>query len=191
MQVYWGQAMKATVLAIVFFFLHSAAFAADDETIAQRMQDYWGAYTRAEFSEAAGYVLPADLREMKAQLLPVFLSINESTDPNLRSFAGQFFAGMPAAAYADMSPLQVFVALNRFVFNLNPDLMSAIRQSSIEISEVSRSDADNAAVIYRVVILDTPATDFERFRRHRGQWYLRLKEPPRDTAQKFRKLFGL
>jgi len=183
--------MRSLVFLVGLVILQSFASAADEDDVSKRMQDYWSAYSRAEFSMAASFVIPSDLNEMKAELLPVFLTLSKSTDPELQPIAAIFFSGIPVESYLEMSPLQVFIGLNRFIFTANPQLVSAVGQSTIEVTDVSWSTSGEATVSYRMIIQNTPVSDFERFKKHKGQWYMRLKEAPSDTAYKFRQAFGL
>jgi len=174
-----------------FVILSSYAFAANEDDVTRRMQDYWSVYSKAEFGLAADFVLPSDLVEMKAEILPIFITVNRSDDPEFQSIAAVFFSDIPIGSYSEMSPRQVFIALNNFIYALNPQLLSAIRQSTIEVKDVSWSTSGGATVSYRMIIQNTPVSDFERFKKYRGQWYMHLKESPKDTAYKFRQAFGL
>ena len=183
--------MRSLVFLVGFVLLSPFAFAANEDDVTRRMQDYWSVYARAEFGLAADFVVPSDLSELKAEILPLFIAVNKSNDPELQSIAAVFFSDIPIGSYSEMSPRQVFVALNNFIYALNPQLLSAIRQSSIEVTDVSWSSSGEATLSYRMVIQNTPVSDFERFKKYKGQWYMHLKESPKDTAYKFRQAFGL
>lgn len=183
--------MKNVVFVVGFIIVHASAFAAGKDDISQRMHDYWGTYSRGEFGKAADFILPTDLSNMKTELLPVFIDASQSADPEIQAIAKVFFSAIPDGPDPEMSPAQVFVGFNRFIYAANPELHSALQQSIIEVTDVAWSSDSEAMVSYRITIQDTPVSDVERFQRQGEQWYLRLKEPPRDTAIKFRQALGL
>ena len=183
--------MKRFLFVVGCVIMHACAFAAGNHDVSQRMQDYWSSYSNGDFGKAASFILPSDLDDMKTELLPIFVAVGQSTERELQTVARLFFAEVPTGDNSQMSPKQVFVGFNKFIYAANPELFSALQQSAIEVVDVAWSSDSEVVVSYRITIQDTPVSDVERFQKRGEKWYLRLKEPPRDTAIKFRQAFGL
>ena len=177
------------VVAIAAFV--SFALASEETDISDRMAGYWAAYSTKQFRGAVEYIYPADLDSAKVELLPVFLAAGESGDPELNAISDAFFLNVPRDSRSGISGKEVFIGLNHVISAVNPQLFDAVRGSTIEVLEVALGSEDSATVTYRIEFQGTPATDIERFAKHNGEWYVRVKENPRDTAAKFRQAFGL
>lgn len=191
--------MRALVPAIVTCLL-SAASARADERIDDRADDraaiesvllaYWQGFGAQDFEAAARTIHPGDLEELRVQVLPVFLAGLKAPKSDRRALAQAFFAGVPEADRERLSGADTFVQFSKLVARLKPDVVNALAGKTPEVVEVSIANDGSASATYRFVILDSPSTDTDRFSRVNGRWYLRLKEAPRDTAQKFRTLFA-
>ena len=183
--------MKIITKLITIFAFISAAYATPENDISSLMKSYWTSYSKSDFQTAAKYIHPNDLESAKKKLIPVFLAAGDSNDPELNSISDAFFLDIPQELRPNISGKQVFVGLSNFVNTANPQLFDAISKSKIEIIEVSIGSAGNATVTYRMMIEGTPTTDIERFTKFNGKWFVRLKENPKDTAIKLRKIFEL
>ena len=190
-KVVWLQIMKVVSKFIAILVIASTACASPKEKISSLMQSYWADYSKADFDSAAGYIYPSDLKLAKKELLPIFLDAGDSDDPELNSISDAFFLNIPQESRPSISGKQVFVGLNNFIKSSSPEIFELVAKSKIEILEVSVSDGKSATVTYRLMVEDTPVTDIERFIKSNGKWYVRTKESPKDTATKFRKIFGL
>lgn len=174
-----------------FMILQASAVAADDHEISQRLQGYWASYSAGEYRKAADFILPADLRNMQDELLPVFIAASQSPEQELQDIAKLFLSEIRVVPDSEASPAQVFVGFNKLMSSINPAPFSALEHSSIDVTDIAWASESEAIVAYRIVIQGVPASDTDRFEKHDQRWYLRLKEPPSDTAIKLRRAFGL
>ena len=66
--------MKNALLLLLSLTVTAISFAADTKPIEDVFERYWQAYARKDFAKAAADVLPSDLDDTKAAILPLFLS---------------------------------------------------------------------------------------------------------------------
>jgi hypothetical protein len=164
---------------------------ASEQEVTALMEDYWRAYSRSEFVEAAGYLDPRDLEALRKGLLPLFMKAADSKNVNVVPLVKTFFADIPVDEREDMTAPQVFAGLNRMLRHVMPDVYQSLRKTSIEVTEVGFAPDGSALVRYNV---NSPAGDgvnIERANRHEGKWYLRTNETPEATIEQFRMLLGL
>jgi hypothetical protein len=164
---------------------------ASEQEVTALMEDYWRAYSRSEFVEAAGYLDPRDLDALRKGLLPLFMKAADSKNVNVVPLVKTFFADIPVDEREDMTAPQVFAGLNRMLRHVMPDVYQSLRKTSIEVTEVGFAPDGSALVRYNV---NSPAGDgvnIERANRHEGKWYLRTNETPEATIEQFRMLLGL
>jgi hypothetical protein len=164
---------------------------ASEQEVTALMEDYWRAYSRSEFVEAAGYLDPRDLEALRKGLLPLFMKAADSKNVNVVPLVKTFFADIPEDEREDMTAPQVFAGLNRMLRHVMPDVYQSLRKTSIEVTEVGFAPDGSALVRYNV---NSPAGDgvnIERANRHEGKWYLRTNETPEATIEQFRMLLGL
>ncbi|WP_237067716.1 hypothetical protein [Microbulbifer guangxiensis] len=182
--------IKRSILALIFLLHWTPAFANNAE-ITDRMQGYWDAYSGTDFIAAAEYILPSDLELLKEELLPLFLTAGQSSNPQVRAFADHFFGDTDNGSRKDLSRTEVFARLNQLVAAMSPQTFEILNSSSITVTEISMTDSEHGVVAYQVSIQGTTGEDFERVAKNNSKWYIRLKEAPSTTAGKFRMILGI
>lgn len=183
--------MKATLLSlavIIGLLATAAAKGTDEELIRSSFSSYWKAFVAQDFDGAGKQILPADLIETKKALLPVFLHASQSTNEEAREMAAAFFGKLPKSERSRLSPEQVYECLNRFiVISSPPRLSEVLKATSISVNRVQITGAD-ATIYYRFQMQGISESDTEAFIKKGGKWWLRLKEDPKETAKKFRRI---
>jgi hypothetical protein len=177
-------------LALVLLFACGAAHASEAE-VTKLMEDYWRAYSRSEFLEAAGYLDPRDLEALRSGLLPMFIEASDSKHVSVAPLVKTFFGKTPPDKRKEMTSAQVFAGMNLMLKDVMPAVYSALRRTSIAVTRVQLADDGSAVVQYTVKTPDGDAADADRANLHEGRWYLRTKEAPAATVEKFRMLLGL
>lgn len=177
-------------LALVLLLACGATQASEPE-VTKLMEDYWRAYSRSQFMEAAGYLDPRDLEELRSGLLPMFIEASESKHVSVVPLVKTFFGRIPPERREDMTAAQVFAGMNLMLKDVMPTVYAALPRTAIDVTAV-RLAADGTAIVqYKVTTPDGDAVDAERANLHEGRWYLRTKEAPAATVEKFRMLLGL
>ncbi len=171
--------------------LVAGAAQASEPEVTRLMEDYWRAFSRSDFVAAAEFIDPRDLGALKEGLLPLFLSAADSKNVNVQPLAKAFFTGTPPRKRAKMSQGQVFAGTNYMMRELNPDVFEQLRQSTIRVTKVTLPGDGTAVVEYAVRLPDVEVADVERANLHEGRWYLRTKDLPADTIERYRKFLGL
>src|SRR5688572_33362333 len=103
---------KLLVLALA---LSTVSFAADTKPIEDVFHRYWTAYVKKDFARAAADVLPSDLDDAKAALLPIFLEAQSRTDKETQDIVTTFFGRTVGKARETVSPADVCAGLNRLI----------------------------------------------------------------------------
>jgi len=111
-----------------------------------------------------------------------------STD---RPLVKAFFTGVPAAKRKEMSGPQVFAGMNYMMRDVLPAAYAQLGKTTIRVTKVEAAADGGAVVEYAVKLPDGEATDTERANLHEGRWYLRTKDSPAVTIERFRMLLGL
>jgi hypothetical protein len=174
----------------VLLFVGGSALASEQE-VTTLMEDYWRAYSRSEFVEAAAYLDPRDLEALRKGLLPLFMKAADSKNVNVVPLVKTFFADIPEDEREDMTAPQVFAGLNRMLRHVMPDVYRSLRKTTIEVTEVGFAPDGSAVVRYDVNSPAGEGVNIERANRHEGKWYLRTNETPDATVEQFRMLLGL
>ncbi|WOX04330.1 hypothetical protein [Microbulbifer pacificus] len=182
--------MKKAILAVLLFFGVIATASANDALIAERLKEYWAAYSSTDFVKAAEFILPADLNDLKSELLPVFLAANESQDVEVRQMAQYFFADIPPGKYTSMTSSDVFSAMNTLMAGLSPDMFSLLQGAELEVVSTSKNADGSVAVNVAIKVAGDFAEDVMYLRQENGEWFMRVNEKPSVTANGFRQLFG-
>jgi hypothetical protein len=176
--------------AFVLVVAAGVARAAQPE-VTSLMEDYWRAYSRSDFKAAATYLDPRDLGALQSGLLPLFLEASESKNVNVVPLVKAFFAGIPADRREDMTGPEVFAGMNYMMRDVLPAAYEALGKTRIRVDKVEAGDDGTAVVEYTVQLPDGEAVDRERANLHEGRWYLRTKDSPAVTIERFRMLLGL
>jgi len=185
-----GARLGASRWAAVLLLAVTAAQASEPE-VTQLMENYWRAYARSDFVAAAEFIDPRDLGALKEGLLPLFLTAADSKNVNVQPLVKAFFTGNPPRKRKEMSAAQVFAGTNFMMRELNPDVFGQLHQSVIHVTKVTLPGAGTAVVEYIVRLPDTEVADVDRANLHEGRWYLRTKDLPADTIERYRKFLGL
>lgn len=151
------------------------------------MNDHWQAFVKKDFSKATDYIYSADLEAAKIELLPVFLEASKSSETADKEMAAAFFTNVPEEKREALSPKQVFECLNQFIAKSAPDVFEVLKDVSPIIDKVQIS-GDEATVYYHFSIQDISESDTEALVKKNDRWWLRVKEPPKETAKKFRRV---
>lgn len=185
-----GARHPASLLVLVLMLAAGAAQATELE-VTRLMQDYWRAYARSDFVAAAEFIDPRDLGALKEGLLPLFLLAADSKNVNVQPLAKAFFTGTPPRKRAKMTQAQVFAGTNYMMREILPHIFEQLHQSSIRVTKVSLPGDGTAVVEYTVQLPDTEVADVDRLNVHEGRWYLRTKDAPAVTIERYRKFLGL
>jgi len=177
-------------LAIVLLLAAGAARASETE-VTTLMEDYWQAYAQSDFVAAAAFLDPRDLGELKEGLLPLFLEAAESKNVNVQPLAKAFFTGTPPRKRDGMTEAQVFAGMNFMMREILPHVYEQLHQSAIRVTKVTLPGDGTAVVEYTVRLQDTEVADVDRANLHEGRWYLRTKEAPAATIERYRMFLGL
>jgi hypothetical protein len=178
------------VLALVLLLACGATHASEAE-VTQLMEDYWRAYSRSQFMEAAGYLDPRDLEALRSGLLPMFIEASDSKHVTVAPLVKTFFGRIPPEKREDMTSVQVFAGMNLMLKDVMPAVYAALGRTSIDVAAVQLGADGSAIIQYTVKTPDGDAVDVDRANLHEGRWYLRTKEVPAATVEKFRMLLGL
>jgi hypothetical protein len=178
-------------LFVIVLLLCGGAALASEQEVSKLMQDYWRAYTRSDFIEAAGYLDPRDLEALRKGLLPLFMKAADSKNVNVVPLVKSFFGEIPEDEREDMTTAQVFAGMNRMVRNVMPDTYEAMQKTSIEVTHVEPAAEGTVVVRYTVKSPEGEGAGSERANLYQGKWYLRTNEAPAATIEQFRMLLGL
>jgi hypothetical protein len=185
-----GATPAAGCLALVLL-LAAGAVRASEAEVTTLMEDYWRAYARSDFVAAAEFLDPRDLAALKEGLLPLFLEAAESKNVNVQPLAKAFFTGTPARKREGMTEAQVFAGTNYMMRVVVPHVYEQLHLSSIRVVKVTLPGDGTAAVEYVVRLPDAEVNDVDRANLHEGRWYLRTKDTPAETIERYRKFLGL
>lgn len=182
--------MKPAFLFALSLIVSAAAYAANTKPIEDVFQRYWGAYARKDLAKAAADILPSDLDELKAAVLPVFLSAQSVKNKEAVEFVNLFFGRTVGSARANMSPVDVYAALNRLAMASDPQMFDALKDASVSIIFVRTPTANEAEIHFQVTLKGASDTDAEKLVNKNGRWWVRVKDDPKETAAHFKELFA-
>jgi hypothetical protein len=177
-------------LALLLLAAAGAAPASQPEVTAV-MENYWRAYSKSDFTQAATFLDPRDLAALRTGVLPLFLEASESKNVNVVPLVKAFFTGVPPEKRKGMGGPQVFAGMNYMMRDVLPAAYAQLGKTTIRVTKVDLGPDDTAVVEYAVNLPDGEATDTERANLHEGRWYLRTKDSPAVTIERFRMLLGL
>jgi hypothetical protein len=90
-----------------------------------------------------------------------------------------------------MTEAQVFAGTNFMMREILPHVYEQLHQSVIRVTKVTLPGDGTAVVEYTVRLPDTEVADVDRANLHEGRWYLRTKEAPAATIERYRMFLGL
>ena len=182
--------MKKTLFLLTALLLPLAAFAADTTPIEDVFQRYWRASVKKEIAKATAEVLPADLDDLKAAILPVFLANQAPKDKTAQEFSSTFFNKIVGTARTNMSSAEVFAGFQRLVIATNPQMSDILKDATLSIIFVRTPSADEAEVHYQVTIRGESEIDADRLVKKNGRWWVRLKDDPKELAAQFTQMLA-
>jgi hypothetical protein len=183
--------MRAARRWAVLLVLATGIARASEPEVTKLIEDYWRAFARSDFVAAAAFLDPRDLGPLKEGLLPLFLRAAESKNVNVVPLANAFFAGTRAARREQMTEAQVFAGMNYMLREVMPHLYEQLHRSSIRISKITLPGDGTAVIEYVIRLPDAEVTDVDRANLHEGRWFLRIKDDPSVTIERYRMLLGL
>jgi hypothetical protein len=184
------QTMKKLIVLTLSLIFCAASAAGDTKPIEDVFQRYWSAYAKKDFARAAADVLPADLENAKAALLPVFLEAQGRSEKEVQEMVTTFFGRTVGKSREALAPAEVFAGLNRLVTAGNPEFFELLKNASLSIIFVRIPDQDNAEVHFQVTVRGQSDTDSESLTKKDGRWWLRINEDPREIAAHFKEMLA-
>jgi hypothetical protein len=180
----------ASALACVLLLVAGGARATEAD-VTKLMENYWRAYARSDFAAAAAYLDPRDTGALKKGLLPLFLRAAESKNVNVVPLVRAFFTGVPADRREEMTEAQVFAGMNYMMRDVMPQVYAELERTAIRVTGVTLPGDDTALVEYTIRVQDEDVAESDRANLHEGRWYLRTRDAPDVTIERFRMLLGL
>jgi hypothetical protein len=180
----------ASALACVLLLVAGAARATEAD-VTKLMENYWRAYARSDFAAAAAYLDPRDTGVLKKGLLPLFLRAAESKNVNVVPLVRAFFTGVPADQREEMTEAQVFAGMNYMMRDVMPQVYAELERTAIRVTRVTLPGDGTALVEYTIRVQDQDVAESDRANLHEGRWYLRTRDAPDVTIERFRMLLGL
>jgi hypothetical protein len=180
----------ASALACVLLLVAGAARATEAD-VTRLMENYWRAYARSDFAAAAAYLDPRDTGALKKGLLPLFLRAAESKNVNVVPLVRAFFTGVPADRREEMTEAQVFAGMNYMMRDVMPQVYAELERTAIRVTRVTLPGDGTALVEYTIRVQDQDVAESDRANLHEGRWYLRTRDAPDVTIERFRMLLGL
>lgn len=182
--------MKKLLILLTTLAFSAVAMAADNAPIEAQFLKYWDAYAKKDFAKAAAEVLPSDLDEAKAEILPVFLGAQTSAKKPVQEIVTIFFGKAVGKSRESMSPAEVFAGLNRVITANNPDFFEMLKEAKTSIVFVRTPDNDNAEIHFQVTVRGASDMDSERLTKKNGRWWMRFSEDPKNVASQFKQIFA-
>lgn len=181
--------MKKAFLLIAALAFSAVASAADTKPIEEVFLRYWGAFAKKDLAKAAAEVLPSDLEDTRAALLPVFLGAQAHKEKEVQEMLSVFFGRTVGKARESMSAVEVYAGVNRIVMAGNPQFFEQLKEASISIIFVRTPKPEEAEIHYQVTIRGASDTDADGLIKKNGRWWIRVKEDPKEAAAQFKQVF--
>lgn len=181
---------KALLFALTLVGLSVCSFAADTKAVEETFNRYWSSFSKRDFSKAAADVLPSDLDDAKAALLPVFLEAQAHKSKEVQALVNDFFGRTVGKARETMSPVDVFAGLNRIATANNPNLFEVLKEASTSIIFVRTPKADEAEVHFQIMHRGASDIDMEVLSLKSGRWWVRLSDDPKAMAEELKKMLA-
>lgn len=182
--------MKNFLRFFIGFSVAGVAFAADTKPIEETFERFWGAYVRKDFARVTADILPSDLEDTKAALLPVFLAAQTSKEKDALAVVTAFFGRAVGKARESFSPQEVYAGLHRVTIAANPEFFDILKEAKTSVVFVRTPDADTAEIHYQISIRGEAQMEVDRLVKKDGRWWMRVKEDPRETAAQFKQMLG-
>lgn len=183
--------MKPQLTLGLLLLLAAGLARASEAEITRLMESYWRAYSRSDFVTAATFLDPRDTGALKEGLLPLFLRAADSKNVNVVPLVSSFFEGVPVDRREEMTGAQVFAGMNRMMRDVMPQVYADLGRASIRAIRVTPRDDGAADVVYTIRVRGEELQEADRANLHEGRWYLRTRDTPAVTIERFRMLLGL
>lgn len=183
--------MKPQLTLGLLLLLAAGLVRASEAEISQLMENYWHAYSRSDFVTAATFLDPRDTGALKAGLLPLFLRAADSKNVNVVPLVNSFFEGIPDDRREEMTEAQVFAGMNRMMRDVMPQVYAELGRTSIRAIRVTPRGDSEADIAYTIRVRGEALEEADRASLHEGRWYLRTRDAPTVTIERFRMLLGL
>jgi len=164
--------------------------AADTKPIEEVFQRYWSAYSQKDFGRAAADVLPSDLEEAKAALLPVFLEAQSHQEKEVQEMVAAFFGRTVGKSRESLPPREVFAGINRLITAGNPEFFELLKNAALTIIFVRTPDPENAEVHFQITLRGESDTDAEALTKKDARWWVRINEDPHVVAAHFKEMMA-
>lgn len=182
--------MKHLLRLFIGLSVVAAAYSSENKPIEETFERYWTAYVRKDFVKVAADILPSDLEEAKAALLPVFVAAQTHKEKEALAVVTAFFGRTVGKARESLTPLEVYSGLHRVTMAATPDFFEVLKEAKVTVVFVRMADADSAEIHYQITIRGESQIETDRLIRKDGRWWIRVKEDPRDTAAQFKQMFA-
>ena len=183
--------MKTPSILALFLLLATGAAQASEADVTKLMENYWRAYARSDFVAAAAYLDPRDTGALKEGLLPLFLRAAESKNVNVVPLVKAFFTDVADDKRDKMNAAQVFAGMNYMMRDVMPQVYAQLSRTSIRVTKVTLPGDGTAAIEYAIRVQGEDVAETDHANLHEGQWYLRTRDAPAVTVDRFRMLLGL
>lgn len=183
--------MNARSTLALLLLLAGGAAQASEADVTKLMEDYWRAYARSDFVAAAAFIDPRDAGALRAGLLPLFLRAAGSKNVNVVPLVQAFFTGIPADQHDKMSDAQVFAGMNYMMRDVMPQVYAELDRTTIRVTQVTLPGDGTATVEYAIRVQGEDVAESDRANLQEGRWYLRTRDTPDVTIERFRMLLGL
>jgi hypothetical protein len=90
-----------------------------------------------------------------------------------------------------MTEAQVFAGMNFMMREILPHVYEQLHQSTIRVTKVTLPGDGTAVIEYTARLPDTEVAEVDRANLHEGRWYLRTKDVPAATIERYRMFLGL
>jgi len=164
--------------------LITSAKAADDP--AGIYSTYWESLTCGRFVQAASFIHPQDLRELRLGLLPLLVQARSSRNADVRQVAHTFFSANPKIDPAAFDDEHVFSGISHVGgFASKVDLLCG---SKLTDFQPVPSASGRTTLKYSVRIGDSvvEADDPVEFEHYQGRVYIRMETRPAETIQAYK-----
>lgn len=182
--------MKTALLLFLSLTVATASFAADTKPIEDVFQSYWSAYARKDFAKAAAEVLPSDLEETKAVILPLFLSAQTHKSKEVQDIVTAFFGRAVGKSREGMTAVDVYAGLNRVIMAGSAEFFEVLKDAKTTVIFVRTPEPEQAEVHFQVTIRGESDTDSETLTKKNGRWWVRVKDDPKDVAAQFKAMLA-
>ncbi len=182
--------MKQVLTLCLALAVSAVSFAADTQAVEETFHRYWASFVKKDFPKATADLLPSDLDDLKAAVLPVFVGAQGHKVKEVQEMVNAFFGRTVGKARETISSQEVFAGLNRVLLLGNPQLFDMLRDASTSIIFVRTPDADNAEIHFQLMLKGQAEIEVESLIKKNGRWWMRVKEDPKATAEGFKQMFA-